>query len=310
MLRERTMEWMAHARVLTAGQMVYLSVVLVAGCVTLVGTLGWLRRSQSERHRWLFGRRQFDAVPTGSPLGDPNATAAKRARDSIDRHSQVTRRLLLPWILLLFVLLLVLPFLGNVPAVFVSLAVTAVAVVLGITIKPLMENAISGLVLSSSRLVRIGDTVELDGYYGTIEDISATHTTLKIWDWRRYVVPNSQMLQAKLLNYSLVDKFEWAHVEFHVAYGADLDQVERLAMEAAIQSSHFASYEAPKFWVMGTHEQSIRCWIAAWAETPSEAWGLKTDIRRALSDEFRKRGIWSHQLNWSSPKHDEMSAAQ
>jgi len=286
---------------LSSGQVAYLAVVVLAGCIVLLRTLSWLKDSQRQRHRWLFGRRQFDAVPTTSPLDNPNAAAAKRAKDNIDRHSQVTRRLLLPWILLCFALLLVLPFLGKVPAVFVSLAVTAIAVLLGVTTKPLMENAIAGLVLSSSKLVRIGDTVELDGYYGTVEDISATHTTLKVWDWRRYLVPNSQMLQAKFVNYSLVDKFEWAHVEFHVAYGADLDQVEKLAVAAAKASPHFAGYEPPQFWVMGTQEQSVRCWIAAWAETPSQAWGLKTDIRRALSDAFRKRGIWSHQLNWSQP---------
>lgn len=267
-------------------------------------TWRWQEETRHRRERWLFARRQFEAVPTATPLDNPASVAKQRAAESIEQHSRTTRRLFLPWIVVTMAALLLLPFLDQVPAVIVSLAATGGAVLLGVAAKPLLENAIGGLVLSSSRLVRIGDTVEIDGHYGTIENITATHTTLKIWDWRRYVVPNNQMLQSKLVNYSLVDKFQWTHVEFYVSYEADLNVVKELVVTTARESAHFANHEPPTFWIMATQEHSLRCWVAAWANSPSEAWLLGADIREGIANGFRTHNIATHLVRAQPGTHD------
>lgn len=58
------------------------------------------------------------------------------------------------------------------------------------------------MVISFSKHFLTGDTVTLDSQYGTIEDISLTHTTIKLWDWQRYVVPNHRMLSKEVINHS------------------------------------------------------------------------------------------------------------
>ena len=50
---------------------------------------------------------------------------------------------------------------------------------------------------------------------------------------------------------------------------------------------------------MKTEEKSVTCWIAAWAASPSDAWGLEADIRKSLIRELETEGIRTH-MNYIS----------
>jgi len=276
---------------LSVPEAVYLAVVLGAGGYTLARTLHLLGLTRRLRIRGVTDRKRFDAVRTATPLDDPNAVAVERGIGSIEKQFSVLRRVLVP-LIAVFTLLLAAPaFVGDTSATTASLIGAIGAVVVGLALRPFLENAFAGLVVGSSRLVRIGDTVRIDDWYGTIEDITATHTTIKVWDWRRYLVPNSRMLQSSFFNYSLFDTFQWAYVEFWVAPDADLDAVRELAVRAPLESAHFSGREAPKFWVIRIEKDAVCCWVAAWADTPSAAWALTNDVRTALLRELRQNGI-------------------
>ncbi len=272
----------------------YLAVVGVVGVGLVVRTWLWLRWSHRRRIEKLEGRERIDPINTHSPLDDPSHLTTERGVESIQRQFSVHQLVLIPLIVVLTAIAATVPFLGGVPATFISLVAAAITVTLGVAARPFIENAIAGLIIAFSRLVSIGDTVKLDGHYGTIEDITATHTTIKIWDWRRYVVPNTRMLSENLINYTLNDSYVWVYVEFHVAYSVDIDQVRDLALAAPQLSEHYRDYEPPRFWVMELTRDSCRCWVAAWADNPPEAWLLGHDTRTELVRQFHKCGIETH----------------
>lgn len=273
---------------------IYVGVVAAVGAAVLLRTLLWIGKIGRERRNRLAERRWFDALRTSTPVEEPAAEAKQRGAVSIDHQTTVTKRMVVPLILGFTSALAVLPFVGQLPAQSLSLVIAAITVVLGVAARPTVENAFAGLTLAHSRHFNIGDTVEVDGVYGTVEDITLSHTTIKVWDWRRYVVPNSKMLQSNVLNLSLHDRYQWAYVEFFVAYDADLDEVQQVAVEAARSSDFFAGHEPPEFWIQGMAEHSYRCWVAAWADTPSNAWMLRHQTRERLLREFRARGIRAH----------------
>lgn len=270
---------------------VYIVAVLTIGTYALLRSLALLRATRNARIRGVEERRRFESVRTRTPLEDATSVARDRGIESIETHFTVVRRMVVPLIVGTTILLASVPLLADAPAATASLVGTVVAVVLGLALRPFLENAVSGIVISASRLVRIGDTVKVDGNYGTVEDITATHTTIKLWDWRRYLVPNGRMLQSPFLNYSLFDSFQWAYVEFWVAPDADLERVREIAVEASRRSSFLAGDEPPKFWVIEMDKDAVRCWVAAWANTPADAWSLTHDVRTHLLTELRKNGI-------------------
>lgn len=269
----------------------YLAAVVLAGGLLLTRVWRGLARTRLARLTRLGEKRRFESVPTRTLVQDPTSVARERAHRSIDDQFTVTRRFLLPFLLLLVVGAGSLPFLEAAPANLVSVLVTVITVFAGVAARPFLENAMAGLVVSSSRVVNLGDTVKIGELYGTIEDITSTHTTIKLWDWRRYVVPNSQMLQSSFLNYSLYDRYIWASVEIRVAYESDVDRVRELAIEHATHSEYFAGGEPPDCWVLGLDTDGVRCLVAAWAKLPSEAWMLGHDIRLGLARSFREEGI-------------------
>lgn len=295
---------------LSVAEQIYVGLVLAVGGYALVRTLMLLGVTRRLRIRGVQERRRFESVRTGSPVDDPKAVALERGIESIEKHFSVLRRLLIPLIAFLTLLLAAPAFLASTSATTASMTGAVIAVVLGLALRPFLENAVGGLVISSSGLVRIGDTVRLDDWYGTIEDITTTHTTIKVWDWRRYLVPNSRMLQSAFFNYSLFDTYQWAYVEFWVAPDVDLDEVREIAVQSPLRSAHFSKREEPKFWIIRIEKDAICCWVAAWADTPSGAWALTNDIRTELLGELRRRGIplslqrhhWSSESSPGAPE--------
>jgi len=276
---------------LSIAEAIYVTLVTGVGGYLFVKMWRLIGSSQRQRVGNVRRRRRFDAVETSAPIEDPTSVALRRGVESIEHQFSVVRRFLLP-VILLFVGALVAPvFLGRTSATTASIIGAVLAAVLGLALRPLLENAIAGLVIGFSRLVRIGDTVTIDNQFGTIEDITMTHTTVKLWDWRRFLVPNNRMLQIDFVNHSLYDSFHWAHVEFSVAPDADLDLVRRIALRAPLGSPHFANHEEPKFWVTAIEKDAIWGWVVAWADSPSAAWSLKNDIREQLLADFARHGI-------------------
>lgn len=284
-LRSETLEYW-HA--------IYALIIGSGGVVIAWWVNRQLQRVRHDRHVRLETIRQFDAVRTSSPLENPNDEARRQALINVESRFSLFRATLVPGILLVTVTLAAVPLLSDLPATLLSFIVAAVGVIIGIAARPMLENFVSGIVISFSKPFRIGDTVAIDGEYGTVEDITVSHTVVKVWDWRRLMIPNSQMLSKQFVNFSIVDRYQWKWVEFWVAPEADLKLVEKIAKDAAKSSTAFSNYEDPSFWVMEVGKEGVRCWIAAWAETPSAAWQLSHDTRTALVTKLREHGIKTH----------------
>ena len=269
--------------------------ILVAVVVLFIA-LRFLKGSEASRRQRLFKRKEWlSAVKSETPLDHPRKEASQAAQDSLETRFTIIRRLVVALFVLIVIIVGSLPFLGTLPAALVSLFVAAASVVIGIAARPFLENFIAGVVLTFGKPFRVGDTVYIDDkYYGTVEDITMTHTIIKIWDWRRFVIPNSEMMNKNFLNYTLKDRFIWSYVEFRVAPHTDLELVREEAVKAAAASEAFAGYEPPEMWVMGMEENAIKCWVAGWVNSPADAWQLNSDIREALSKRFKELEITPH----------------
>ncbi len=272
----------------------YCGVVTVIGVLLLWRTRQRIKSAESASQERLEKLKRFDAVRTESPLDDPADQARGRAHGSVEMRFSLIRATILPALSLVILAFLILPLLGAVPAAVLTLLAAVVGVVVGVAAKPALENFFAGLVISFAKPIRIGDTVLIDELFGTIEDITVTHTIIKAWDWRRLMIPNHSMIGREFVNYSIIDRYQWAYVEFWVSADSDLATVGDIAVNAAKASAQFAGYEEPRFWVMELGKEAIRCWIAAWADTPSAAWQLAHDVRTSLARDLRAAGIKTH----------------
>ena len=267
---------------------------LVIGLSLLVFLRWWLRKIERKRNIAIH-RDDYDAaVPTSTPHERPRKKIQEKRQKSVRVRFSIIRHLITLIIFLAILAVAVLPLLDRIPAAVFSIFIASSGVIIGIAARPFIENLIAGIVITFSQHLRIGDTVQIDQHYGTIEDITPIYTVIKSWDWRRYIIPNAHMLSKEFTSLTLNDSFRWVYVEFWVAPDTDIAALQRDALQIAAHCEHFADHEDPSFWVMGIEKEGTRCWLAAWANTPGEAWMLASEMRTALAEHFRVTRIARH----------------
>jgi small-conductance mechanosensitive channel len=275
--------------------LIYLISTGLGGAIIFFWGKNLITKAESKRTNRVKRLRIFDAIRSKTPLDSPHKEARDAALESVATRYTIIKRVFSATLAVIWLLAIIFPFLGEMPAAVISVLVAAAGIIIGIAARPFIENLVSGMIISFSRPVRTGDTIIIDDEYGTIEDITMSHTVVKSWNWRRYVIPNSLMLKKEFINCSLYDPYQWAHVEFWVSCDAELEHVRDIAIKSASESQYFANYEQPRFWVMETGKEGVKCWVAAWADSPNDAWFLRHEIRTNIISKLKESGIKTHQ---------------
>ena len=278
----------------------YFAFVGLSGLLMTLWLWRSINKTEHSRKRRINKLNRSESAKTETPLDKPEIEAKETAVESIENRFSIIRRVSFFSVVTVWIIALVFPFLNKIPAALLSILIASSGIILGIASRPLIENMISGIVISFSHPVRIGDTVVIDNHYGNIEDITITHTIVKVWNWRRYIIPNSRMLSKEIINCTIHDSYQWTHVEFFAAYDSDVEKVKKLSINAALKSKYFANYEEPRFWIMEMEEKGYKCWIAAWADSPVDAWELGNEIRTELIQKFKSNGIKTHKFEIKS----------
>lgn len=273
---------------------IYLAAVLLGGIVAWYSVSTLLVRMERMRAKRIQSLKRFEPVRSDAPGDNRTEDARASALKGLGSRFSIIRRTLLSFVLLVWLILALLPFLGGFPKSVLSIFGAAGAVLVGIAARPFLENVIAGYVVTFSNQFRTGDTILIDDYYGTIEDITPIHTVIKLWDWRRYVVPNSRMLTKEAVHYSNREGLLWALLKFNVAYDADLERVEEIAIETGRESRFKTGDEDPNFWVMGMGRESMECWLAVWTKGPLDAWTMRAEMGSKIARRMRDEGIHSH----------------
>ncbi len=261
--------------------------------IIYVVLLYFIKRMQNRKTSLLEKRKTFEAMAaTQTPIGDTYQKSYERGLENIETRFSFFKKFMGPFFLSLWAFLIILPYLEGASRTYTSILVAIITVLISLAARPFIENLFAGMVISFSNNVRIGDTVEIDGQYGTIEEINLTFTTLKTWDWKRYLVPNSKLITKEFLNYSLHDKYVWANILFYIEVSADIELLKKELIEQIYQSPYFKKdqYEEPKLWYSSLEKDSVQIWLAAWATTPSNSWLLKSDMRKAVVETAKKYG--------------------
>ena len=141
---------------------------------------------------------------------------------------------------LLFYFVLVLLFITalgmmRIPVTALAFISGAVAIGVGFGAQSIINNLISGWILMSERPVRIGDFVEIDNNRGVVENIGNRSTRIRRIDGVHLLVPNSQMLERVVINWTLVDRKFRTSVRVGVVYGSPVRRVEELLLQAGAE---------------------------------------------------------------------------
>jgi small-conductance mechanosensitive channel len=117
-----------------------------------------------------------------------------------------------------------------------ALGVGGLAVALAL--QDTLANLFAGLHILLEKSVRIGDFVKLEnGQEGYVQDITWRTTRIRMLPNNMVVIPNSKLAQSVVTNYCLPEKQMSLLVTVGVSYDSDVDLVERILAEEALQAA-------------------------------------------------------------------------
>lgn len=121
----------------------------------------------------------------------------------------------------------------------------ALSVGLGFGLQEIFGNFVSGLIILFERPVRIGDTVTIGTFSGTVSKIRIRATTITDFDRKEVIIPNKAFVTERLINWSLSDTITRVVIRLGVAYGSDLDKVKEVLLQAAHEHPKVMQEPAP-----------------------------------------------------------------
>lgn len=104
---------------------------------------------------------------------------------------------------------------------------------LGFGLQEIFANFVSGLIILFERPIRIGDTITIGSFSGSVSKIRIRATTITDFDRKEVIIPNKAFVTERLINWSLSDTITRVLIKVGVAYGSDLDKVKAVLLKAA-----------------------------------------------------------------------------
>jgi small-conductance mechanosensitive channel len=173
---------------------------------------------------------------------------------------------------------------------------SALAVGLGFGLQGVIANFVSGLVILLERSLKVGDFVELEsGVRGHVSEIAMRYTRITSNDALDVVVPNSEFVNGRVVNWTLGDAYRRMHIPFGVAYGTPKERVREAGIAAARRVNGVVENGAKKtaVWLIAYGDNAMDYELVVWADRalttrPASA---HAELMWALDDELQQRGI-------------------
>lgn len=169
----------------------------------------------------------------------------------------------------------------------------ALAIGVGFGAQTLVNNFISGVILLGERTIRVGDIIEVDEQRGKIMKIGFRQSLLARGDGSEVLVPNSQFIEKKLVNWTLTDDLVRHSLSVNVAYGESTHEVSRLIAQAVSEHPHVAQHPAPQILFDEFGEKALIFTLKFWTRLCPTIDGAKvsSDLRHRINTLLDQAGL-------------------
>ena len=179
----------------------------------------------------------------------------------------------------------------NVDLTALTVVAGALGIGIGFGLQNVVNNLVSGVVLLLEQPVRYRDRVSVEDVEGQVEHINFRSTTILTNDNITIIVPNSQLINQAVINWSHGDPRIRVHVPVGVAYGSDVALVtETLMAVAGAQQDVLASPE-PEVRFLEFGDSSLNFELLVWSDEPPNHRRLRSKLNYAIDAAFREKGV-------------------
>lgn len=163
----------------------------------------------------------------------------------------------------------------------------AASLVVGLSARGLLTNLLAGVQIAITQPIRMEDLLVINGDWAWVEEITATYVVLRVWDWRRHIVPISYFLENRFENWTHNSEAIIGVVFLFLDYQAPMDTVRRILREV-VETCPLWDKRVFDVQVADCDEHTLKIRVIASARNALQSWDLRCDIREKIIARLRE----------------------
>lgn len=165
----------------------------------------------------------------------------------------------------------------------------ALAIGIGFGAQNILKNLISGAILLIEHPIKIGDLVEMDGIKGRVTSIGLRFSTIHSADGIDTLIPNSELVEKKLINWTFSNPNIRREIRVDVDYGAKVGDIKQLMQSVALQNPEVLQTPAPMVVLDDLNDDALvftlRYWIRVGPTTDGRV--IDSDLRSEILEKLK-----------------------
>ena len=191
------------------------------------------------------------------------------------------------WVIVILIALQVL----NVNITVLLAGSAALLVGLGLGMQGIFSDFVSGIILLLSGTIKVDDVIEVNDMICRVQEINFRTTTVIGRDENYIILPNSELTQNRLINWTLSNVSSRFKITVGIDYSSDVDLVSKVLKEAT--TNHPLVLKTPEPFVRFENygESSLQFSVFFWSNEVFRSEKTKSDIRFEIFKAFKENNI-------------------
>jgi small-conductance mechanosensitive channel len=164
----------------------------------------------------------------------------------------------------------------------------AAGVVMGLALQPILKNLIAGVQLAVTQPIRIDDALLVDGEWGNVEEITSSYVVIRLWDWRRMIVPLSYFIEQPFQNWTRESSALIGTVLLFVDFTVPVAEL-RAELERIVHSSSLWDGRVVALQVTDFKETTMEIRMLVSASTAPRTFDLRCEVREKMIAYIQQR---------------------
>jgi len=167
---------------------------------------------------------------------------------------------------------------AGIPLDKITIIISALGVGIGFGMQGLVNNLIGGLIIAIEKPVNLEDIIEVGGQSGKMKSIGIRSSVVTTYDGADVIIPNGELLNQNLTNWTLGSSRRRSEIKLGVAYGTDLEITQELLLKILSKNKNVLKSPHPVIWFAKFNESGIDVVIKYWIRH----FDLDNDVRSEL----------------------------
>ncbi len=173
-----------------------------------------------------------------------------------------------------------------------SLLAGALGVGIGFGLQNITDNFISGIIILFEKPIKVGDRIVVGDIEGDVINISVRATTILTNENVSIIVPNSEFISSRVINWSHNDRNIRFDIPVGVSYQEDPEQVKEILLHVADVNEHVLQKPAPSVFFDEFADSSLNFTLAVWTSSHTDKTRpLKSELNFSIFQKFKEKGI-------------------